>query len=235
MYEKRGSRKTLLTYSTIIAVGLFFLNACTHPAYVLPDSQRTNDPEICFERDILPIFISNCAMSNCHSATRAEKGYVLDNYQNIMRKGIVPGNYAASAIYQSVSGGNGSGEDDEKMPQGLPPLNATQLDLLRRWIAAGAVDNGACTTSCDSNNFTYSSAIAPMMQTYCVGCHNTSSSPGGSLADYASVKASVTAGKLLGNIAHTPGFIAMPPTSFQLSSCEVAQVRKWIAAGAPNN
>jgi hypothetical protein len=235
MNIKGGYRKVLLICTSAIVVSLFFLNACTHPAYVMPDSKRTSDPEICFERDILPIFISNCAMSNCHSATRAEKGYVLDNYQNIMRKGIVPGNYAASAIYQSVAGGNGSGEDDEKMPKGLAPLNETQLDLLRRWIAAGAVDNGACTTSCDSSNFTYSSAIAPMMQTYCVGCHATSSSPGGSFADYVSVKASVNAGKLLGNIAHSPGFIAMPPTSFQLSSCEVVQVRKWIAAGAPNN
>jgi mono/diheme cytochrome c family protein len=201
----------------------------------MPDSRRTNDPEICFERDILPIFVSNCAMSNCHSQGSAEKGYVLDNYQNIMRKGIVPGNYAASKIYQSVAGGGGSWEDDEKMPKGLAPLNATQLDLLRRWIAAGAVDYGACTAACDSSNYTYSGAIAPLMQKYCVGCHNSASAAGGSFADYASVKASVNAGKLLGNIAHTAGFLAMPPTSLQLSSCEVAQVRQWIAAGAPNN
>ena len=83
----------------IVALGI---NSCTHAPFVLPENQRTNDPNICFERDILPIFISNCTQSGCHNAQSNKSGYVLDSYNNIIKKGIVPGNYAASKIWMSV-------------------------------------------------------------------------------------------------------------------------------------
>lgn len=223
----------------VIIAGLFFLgiviisaiNSCVHAPYVLPQNQRTYDSGICFERDVLPIFISNCAKSGCHDANSGESEYVLDNYQNITRKGIVPGNPAASKIWESIT----IGSEEGKMPQGAPGLTTAQLDVIKRWITAGAVDGGACTSSCDSNNFTYSGAIAPLMNLYCVGCHNTASAPGGSLADYVSVRNAAVNGRLIGNIRHLPGYNAMPPGGLQLSDCEVAQVTKWVAAGAPNN
>lgn len=216
-----------------LAGGAVIVNSCVHAPYVMPATQRTNDPSICFGRDILPIFVSNCAKSGCHDARSGESGYVLDNYANIMRKGIVPGNVAASKIWESVT--TGGGEDNERMPQGAQPLTAAQLDLLRRWIAYGAVDSGACyNSSCDSNNFTYSGAIAPLMSTYCTGCHNSASAAGGSLVDYASVRNAAVNGRLIGNITHQAGYNAMPP-GLQLSECEIAQVEKWVAAGAPNN
>src|ERR1017187_4160253 len=80
--------------------GTIAINSCVHAPYVLPANLRTNDPNICFERDILPIFISNCTKSGCHNAQSHVGGYVLDNYQNIVSKGIVPGNYAASKLYE---------------------------------------------------------------------------------------------------------------------------------------
>ncbi|MFI5196414.1 MAG: c-type cytochrome domain-containing protein [Chitinophagales bacterium] len=206
------------------------VNSCVHAPYVLPVNQRTNDPNICFEQDILPIFISNCAKSGCHDATSHVGGYVLDNYIDIIRKGIVPGNYAASKIYESVAWSTG----ESKMPIGIPSLNITQLDLLKRWIVAGAVDSGACNNICDTANFTYSGAISPLIQKYCVGCHNSTSSAGGSLADYNSVKTAAVSGRLIGDISHQAGYNAMP-LGLQLSDCQVTQVKKWVAAGALNN
>jgi hypothetical protein len=123
------------------------------------------------------------------------------------------------------------------MPAGAPALSATDLDLLRRWIATGAIDSGvSCSIiSCDSNNFTYSGAIAPLMQKYCIGCHNSPSVAGGSLMDYASVREASVNGRLIGNISHLPGYNAMPTTGITLSACEIAQIKKWVAAGAVNN
>ncbi len=214
----------------IFGAGTMMVNSCVHAPYVLPENKRTNDPSICFESDILPIFISNCAKSGCHDAHSGEKGYVLDNYQNIVRKGIVPGNIAASKIWESVA----ISKNEDKMPQGAPGLNAVQLDLLRRWIVAGAVDGGACTVTCDSNNYTFSGAIKPMIDGYCVGCHNSAAAKGGALTDYNTIMTAAVSGRLIGNISHSAGYNAMPP-GYQISNCEITQMKKWVATGAPNN
>ncbi len=215
-----------------IAGGAIFTNSCVHQPYVLPVNQQTGDPEICFERDILPIFQSNCAKSGCHNAASHEEGYTLDNYTNIRKRGIVPGNPSASKIYESITVNNG----EKFMPQNAPALSDASVSLIRRWIQAGAIDGGACTTStCDTNRYTYSGTIAPMMQTYCTGCHNSASAPGGSLMDYSSVKNAAVNGNLIGDIAHLPGFNAMPQGGNKLLDCQVTQMKKWVAAGAPDN
>ena len=216
----------------LIVTGTTVINSCIHPPYVLPESQRTNDPDICFERDILPIFISNCAKSGCHDAGAHKSGYALDNYSHIVSKGIVPGNIAASKIWASITLSSGEGG---KMPQNASALNGTQLDLIRRWIIRGAVDSGACNSTCDTANFTFSGAVSPMIQTYCVGCHNSSSAAGGSLMDYNSIVTAAVSGRLIGDVSHQAGYNAMPPTSLQLSDCQVTQIKKWVAAGALNN
>lgn len=223
--------KVLVAILFVLGV-MAFGYSCTHQPYVMPENQQTNDPAICFERDVLPIFISNCAKSGCHDAASHEDGYVLDNYTNIMRKGIVPGNSAASKVWQSVTLDNNA---EDKMPQGAPALSSVQLDIIKRWIVAGAVDGGACAVNCDSNNITYSGGVAPIMQSYCVGCHSSATAPGGSLTDYNSVRAAAVTGRLIGDIADSPGYNHMPKGGLTLSPCQVTQIRKWVAAGAPNN
>ncbi len=230
--ERFRIRKAIEVLAFTLLVVVAGMNACVHAPYVLPTTQRTNDPAICFERDILPIFVSNCAKSGCHDAQSHKSGYQLDSYAGIIKKGIVPGNAAASSIWESIAI---TADEDEKMPQNAPPLSTAQLDLIKRWIAYGAVDGGACTSTCDTGSFTYSGVIAPMMQSYCVGCHSSSAAAGGSLADYSSVKNAAVNGRLIGNISHLPGYNPMPSASLQLSDCQVTQVKKWVAAGALNN
>jgi len=208
-------------------------NSCVHQPYVMPEDQRTGDPDICFERDILPIFQSNCAKSGCHDAASHEEGYVLDNYANIVKKGIYPGNPAASDIYQSIT--TATGEDF--MPRDAPALSAASVSLIKRWILGGAIDGGtACSTNtCDTNNYTYSGAIAPLMQSHCVGCHSAASVPGGALNNYSSVKNAAVNGNLIGDISHEAGYNPMPKGGTKLSDCQITQVKKWVAAGALNN
>ena len=123
------------------------------------------------------------------------------------------------------------------MPPGGHGLGAADLNLLRRWIQTGAIDSGvSCSVSrCDSNTFTYSGAVAPLMQRYCTGCHSGPSATGGSLADYASVKEAAVNGRMVGNLEPRAGYNAMPTAGITLTACEIAQVKKWVAAGAPNN
>ena len=227
-------RKIIIVGLGLVAVAsCLLINSCTHAPYMMPIGMRTGDPEICFERDILPIFISKCTNTGCHDAS-GKSGYRLDSYQDIVRKGIVPGNKAASKIWESVAI---SSFDVTKMPMNAPGLSASDLDLIGRWIATGAIDSGvSCGIStCDSGRFAYAANIAPIMNTYCVGCHNTSSSAGGMLTDYTSVKNAAVNGRLIGNITHASGYKPMPPSGTGLSACQIAQIKNWVATGAPNN
>ena len=232
--RKNWNKGVQLGLILVIVVIGFAIDSCTHQPYVMPEALRTGDPTICFETDILPIFISNCAKSGCHDQASGKGGYVLTSYSNIVKKGIIPGNVAASKIWQTI--------DIKKlgittMPPNGAGLSNTDIDLLRRWIATGAIDSGgACSIStCDSNNYTYSGAIQPLTQKYCTGCHNSASASGGSLMDYTSVMNAAVNGRLLGDIEHLSGYNAMPLGGISLSDCEIAQFKKWVAAGALNN
>ena len=231
--KKFGKSIALLLIVSGISTASIFMNSCVHQPYVLPVNMRTGDASICFERDVLPIFQSNCAKSGCHDAGAHKGGYALDNYADVVKKGIVPGNPAASKIWESVSM---KIFGVEFMPVDGPALSAADLNVIRLWIETGAIDSGACNTSpCDTSNYSYSGVIAPMMQTYCTGCHNSSSSVGGNLVDYSSVMTAAVNGRLIGDIAHQAGYNAMPLGGNMLQDCQITQVKKWVAAGAPNN
>lgn len=226
--------KTLIMPAAIAISAALIITSCTHDPYILPDTNRTTAAGICFERDILPIFQSNCAKSGCHDAASHEEGYVLDNYANIVRKGIVPGNAAASKIWETVAIASRSSESF--MPKDGNPLTTAQLDLIKRWIVAGAVDSGDCASSgCDTTLFTYSGAVAPIMQNYCIGCHSSASAPGGDLTNYSAVRESAVNGRLIGAISHTTGFSFMPSGGDKLEDCKITQIKKWVAAGGLNN
>lgn len=190
------------------------------------------DTNVCFQRDVLPVFIASCAKSGCHNAATQAKGYNLSTYAGIKAKGLVPGNSAGSKVYTTCVSG--------KMPQApTPKLDSTKLSYIRRWINMGAPNDTNCTVGCDTTHFTYAASIAPMLNSYCYSCHATASaaSSGGGivLETYSGVLTQALNGKLLGDLQHASGNNAMPLGGSQLSDCKITQVRKWIQAGALNN
>lgn len=185
-------------------------------------------PDGCFQEDVLPIFISNCTMSACHNTKDKRAGYDLSNYEGIM-KGIKPKHPLNSEIYTTIKGNNPS------MPERpYAKLSSKDVNMIKLWINMGARNSSNC-KSCDTSNFTYSDRIKPIMQSWCVGCHNSgNSSSGFNLSDYSGVTAAIANNKLLGSIKHQTGFIAMPQNGGQISPCEIAAIEKWIVNGAPN-
>ncbi len=215
------------------------VNSCKHeiPFQVGVDTPVSGGTQTCstdtvyFQNKVLPLLNSGCAMSGCHDAISHKDGVNLTTYSNILSTGGVrPGNPAESKLYKVL---NESGGD--RMPQ--PPAAAftqAQKDIIYKWILQGAKNN-AC-NDCDTAVFTYSGAVAPLMNTYCKGCHNPSSLGGGiDVSTYAGVNSIAINGKLAGSITHAAGFKAMPQGSSKLSDCKITQVQKWIAAGAENN
>ncbi len=88
-----------------------------------------------FARDIQPIFKANC--ERCHGAKISQADLRLDE-KNLALKVITPGNSKASRLMQRILGEGG----EARMPMGGEPLKPEQIELIRKWIDAGARDEG---------------------------------------------------------------------------------------------
>ncbi len=88
-----------------------------------------------FERDIAPLLTAHCL--KCHSGPRAKGELDLTRREHMLagdRKSVLaPGRAADSLLFQYVH--------DRKMPP-KQSLSAAQIELLRRWIDAGAIWQG---------------------------------------------------------------------------------------------
>lgn len=186
---------------------------------------------IYFANTILPLISSGCALSGCHDAITHEEGLVLSNYTGIM-KIVKAGNAAESKLYKVITS-NSAG--DIMPPPPHEPFSLTAIASIQKWINQGARNN-LCTGGCDSTLFTYSGAVAPLINNYCKGCHNPASLGGGiDLSTYNGVRSAALNGKLLGSIKYTSGYKPMPQGTNKLPDCQIHQIEKWVQAGAANN
>lgn len=197
-----------------------------------PAGNNCNPDSVYFEKDILPLLRSNCAMAGCHDGATAMDGVRLDSYQAMMNSDVVkPRNPGDSDLWEAIN----ENDPDDRMPYQLPPLNAQQKALIRKWIEQGALNN-RCDNECDTTLFTFSAAVKPILDKNCVGCHNITTTSGGvRLHDYAAVFSQTSNGKLSGVIHHRAGFKPMPYGGGKLRNCEITIIDKWISSGAPNN
>lgn len=221
----------------VLIIALTVINACKHE---IPEGITGGTPppvpggtgQVCFESQILPIFQSNCAKSGCHDAASHQDGYVFDSYANIVKKDVRPGRADNSKVYKVLfETGN-----DKMPPPPNPDLTSEQKALIGKWINEGAKNTVSCGSVCDSNQFKYSTNVSVIIGTYCVGCHSGSAPSGAiNLSNYNGVRNVAISGRLVGAVSHAPGYSAMPKNASKLSACQIAQITKWVNAGAPNN
>lgn len=99
------------------------------------------------------IFDKSCAFSGCHGTTNPQAGLVLEGpgvYEHLVgkvasasaaafagKKLVVPGAPETSFLMDKLEGKLGPGEGDP-MPRDRKPLSAAQIEVLRKWILAGA-------------------------------------------------------------------------------------------------
>jgi hypothetical protein len=94
--------------------------------------------------------------------------------------------------------------------------------------------------TCDTTNVTYTASVVPVLDQYCLGCHNntSASSAGGNikLENYPDVKTVADNGKLMGSVTHSSGFSWMPKgSSSKINDCSITILQIWVDSGAPNN
>jgi len=209
-------------------------------ASVLPqsctfDSLPSEDVSVCFETEILPLFISNCSGQGCHNSIDKEDGYDLTTYEGIMT-GIKAFDVNGSKLMESILD-----TDPDKImpPPPASPLTSAQIAKISEWINEGAAKTAGCqAVACDSiSNMSFATDIFPIVQTNCAGggCHDAGTSAGGyNLTNYSGVKNSVDNVRMLGTIKHQSGFSVMPPSS-QLTDCDIQRIETWITEGALDN
>lgn len=242
-------KKQTLIFAALLILGWSVFEACKHE---IPGGLPVIDPvgggvqtpvnsspgvsgrscsadTVYFANAIMPLLNASCAMAGCHDAISHAEGLNLTSYSGIMR--IVSAGSANGSKLYSVINTTGS----NRMPP--PPklaMTAAQKSTIQKWINQGAKNN-VC-DACDTSNFKYSTAIQPLIQNKCVGCHNSASLGGGiDLSSYAAVKVVALNGKLFGSVNWSAGFSAMPKGSAKSPDCEIQQIKKWVDAGSPNN
>ncbi len=101
-----------------------------------------------FFRDVLPILQARC--TGCHQPAKRKDDLVLTSYETVLRGKdagddavanepiVVPGDPAASLLMEVITAHDG---EPPAMPEDGEPVTATELEVLRRWIAAGALDD----------------------------------------------------------------------------------------------
>lgn len=197
------------------------------------------DPDtIYFERDLLPIFISNCAKSGCHDESSAQDGVMLNSYQNVFSTGdIRPGRPDNSDLYEVIT----ENDPDKMMPPSPnPPLSTEEINMIRKWILQGAKDlscgDSTFITGCDTLNMSFSDDVLPILNTYCKGCHNSGNPSGGiDLSSYTGVQGPASNGQLYGAISHQSGFQAMPQGGAKLDDCKINKIKAWLDQGIRDN
>jgi Planctomycete cytochrome C len=193
------------------------------------------DPNtVYFVNDILPIIVSNCAMSGCHDPASHEDGVILNNYANIVSTGeIVAGNPWESELFEKITEDD---NDDIMPPPPSNPLTGEQIALIQTWIQQGAQNNECTEFECDLTNVTFANTIQPIIADNCAGCHDdTNPSAGLSLLTYSQISAIAQNGSLENALYGTNGITLMPYNSNQLNDCYLEQINIWITEGTPNN
>ncbi|HLP94840.1 MAG TPA: c-type cytochrome domain-containing protein [Saprospiraceae bacterium] len=213
--------------------------SCKHDPYVNPTNPEMtgfcNPDSVYFQNQILPILVSNCTESGCHNAQDQEDGVVLDSYQGLVStvENATQNDLHENKLMRAILDGD---SDDRMPPAPKSPLSTDQINLLKKWLEQGAINN-ACDENfggCDPTDARYSTFVQPLVQAKCQGCHSGNNPQGGiKLSNYAEVKAVALNGKLYSSVVRSTNW--MPLGGARLDDCNLQRIQTWIQAGAPEN
>ncbi len=212
-----------------------WISSCTHNA------DLRIIPEICFEKDVLPVFLNSCAISGCHDGS-GESDLILTGYVPISHA-VESGKPYASEIYKAIIATSG----ENKMPPDQP-LSLDNRTVIRLWIEQGArLTTCPETSGQDPGYFNpfacFSRDILPVLVSRCAtpGCHDAITHREGYVfSSYSTTMTTVTPGdpadsKIYEVIKFETGDSKMPPLNMpQLTAAEIDSIAAWISYGAPD-
>jgi WD40 repeat protein len=120
----------------ILLLSVFAIPSSLHSAEK-GEAKQANEP-VSFYRQVRPILQRRCA--GCHQPAKKGGQLLLTSFDSLKKggengSGFVPGKPEESLILEYISG------DDPMMPLNSDPLDPQQVQLIARWIKAGAKDD----------------------------------------------------------------------------------------------
>ncbi len=97
--------------------------------------------KVSYYKQIRPIFQAQC--QGCHQPAKAKGEYVMTAFDRLLaggesgEKAVVPHHPEASQLVAQITPKDGKA----KMPEGKKPLDPSEIELIRRWVAEGAIDD----------------------------------------------------------------------------------------------
>src|SRR5438552_6442250 len=125
-----GSKLTGMMVSGVLVL------LATPPAAVAEDAKAK--AKVTFQDQVSAIFRTRCC--TCHNADKQKGGLSLETYTTAMQGGgsgkvIELGDPDASALVQQVMH-----KEEPKMPPNSPKIPDAEIDVIRLWIAEGALE-----------------------------------------------------------------------------------------------
>jgi len=125
----------------LLAAGAFAADTAAR-ADDKPSAKPAEAAKVRFYHDIRPFLQERC--QGCHQPAKPSGGFVMTSLEGLKKggeseaPGIVPGDPDKSELLSQILP---SGKEPPAMPKGGDPLRKDQVELVRRWIAEGAVDD----------------------------------------------------------------------------------------------
>ncbi len=194
-----------------------------------------------FDREVQPLLEQHC--NECHHPEKQRGGLDLTRLETMRRGGdelgaaVIPGSPEESPLIQVLTGAM-----EPAMPDNGEKLAEPEIDLLRRWIAEGAIDDSP-TFASDEVAF-FEREIRPILATRCFKCHagedaehglQLTSRVGiltGGARGPAAIPGEPKSSLLIAAIRHQ-GDLKMPRGGDQLSETQVAAFERWVSLGMP--
>jgi WD40 repeat protein len=112
-----------------------------HSSFLALKTQAADPVPVSWSKDVLPILRANCYA--CHQTSKTQGGFRMTDFEGLLKGGesgdaaIVAGNPEASNLLREITPVDGKAE----MPKNLAPLKPTEIEIIRKWIAQGAVQD----------------------------------------------------------------------------------------------
>src|SRR5438477_584401 len=115
-----------------------FLSLSIGLAVFLPSAARGADEKINYQEHALPLFRNNCL--NCHNPDKKKAGLDLSTYQGALAGSdngavINPGDPSNSKLFKVITHA-----EEPQMPPKKDKLPEKELEIVRKWIAGGALE-----------------------------------------------------------------------------------------------
>jgi WD40 repeat protein len=105
------------------------------------EAKPASGEKISYYKQVRPIFQANC--QGCHQPAKDRGGYVMTAFDKLLAGGesgdpaVVAAKPDDSHLIEQITPKDGKA----KMPEGRPPLDCGDIDLIRRWVSEGALDD----------------------------------------------------------------------------------------------